>query len=184
MLCVDELGPISPRSFPPSPGWSRDGHRIKAPLEYSRGEEKVWIYGALRVRDGHELTLTARSRNTAGYLRLLNEIDAANPEGELYLIADNLSSHTSQPIQEWFAAHSRVHHVFIPKGACWLNLQEPWWRLFRREALAGQTFADGNEIEHATEIATQQLNRRAKPWVWGRPARTPRYRRRAFVYHI
>jgi hypothetical protein len=36
-------------------------------------------------------------------------------------------------------------------------------RLFRREALAGQTFADGNDIDYATEIATKQLNRRAKP---------------------
>jgi hypothetical protein len=125
---VDELGPVTPRTFPTTAGVSRDGHRIKVPLEYSRGLDKVWVYGALRVRDGHEITLTARSRNTAGYLRLLNAVDAANPEGELYLIADNLSSHTSQPIQEWLVAHPRVHQVFIPKGACWLNLQEPWWR--------------------------------------------------------
>lgn len=33
--------------------------------------------------------------------------------------------------------HLRVQQVFIPVGACWLNLQEAWWRLFRREALAG-----------------------------------------------
>src|SRR5215210_7198093 len=26
--------PVSPRSFPPAPGCSPDGHRIKAPLEY------------------------------------------------------------------------------------------------------------------------------------------------------
>ena len=90
MLCLDELGPITPRTHPRKSGWSRDGHRIKTPLEYSRGQEKVWVYGALRVRDGHELTLSARSRNTAGYLQLLNAVDAANPEGELFLIADNL----------------------------------------------------------------------------------------------
>jgi hypothetical protein len=42
---------------------------------------------------------------------------------------------------------SAVKQVFIPVGACWLNLQEAWWRLFRREALAGQTFANGEEIE-------------------------------------
>lgn len=184
MLCVDELGPIWPRTFPPSPGWSRDGHRIKAALDYSRGPEKVWVYGGLRGRDRHELTLSARSGNTEGYLRLLNAIDSANPDGELYLISDKLSSHTSLPIQEWFAAHSRVDHVFIPKGACWLKLQAPCWRLFRREALGGQTFADGNELEQASQIATQQLNRPAKAWVWGRGARTARYRRRAFVYHL
>jgi hypothetical protein len=59
---------VSPRTYPPAPGWSPDGHRIKAPLEYGRGPEKVWVYGALRIRDGQALTLTHRSRNTQGYL--------------------------------------------------------------------------------------------------------------------
>src|SRR5215472_5069372 len=73
-LCTDELGPILPRSFPPAPGWSADGHRIKAPLEYSRGLEKTWIYGALRVRDGRELTRCAASRNSKSYIALLSDI--------------------------------------------------------------------------------------------------------------
>jgi transposase len=153
-------------------------------LEYSRGQDKVWIYGALRVRDGQEITLMTHSRNTAGYLQMLTCIEMANPQGELYLIADNLTSHKSGPIQEWLAAHPRVQQVFIPKGACWLNLQEGWWRLFRREALAGQTFADGEEIDQARAVATQQLNCRAKPWVWGRPPRPHRHLRRAFVYRL
>src|SRR5712692_10776898 len=101
VLCVDELGPVSPRTFPPAPGWSPDGHRIKAPLEYCRGPEKVWVYGALRVRDGQALTLTAPARNTVGYRTLLDAIAAANRDGELYVIGDNLSSHKSPPIQEW-----------------------------------------------------------------------------------
>ncbi len=183
-ICVDELGPVIPRTFPPAPGWSPTGHRIHAPLDYSRGAEKVWVYGALRVRDGQAITLTTRSRNTAGYLELLEAIAAANPADDLYLISDNLSSHKSPPIQAWLAANPRVQHLFIPVGACWLNLQEAWWRIFRRSAFAGQTFADGEEIERATEVATKQLNARAKPWVWGRPQRPPRVRRHSFVYRI
>jgi hypothetical protein len=77
-----------------------------------------------------------------------------------------------------------VKQVFIPVGACWLNLQEAWWRLFRREALAGQTFANGEEIERATRVATLQLDRRAKPWVWGREQKPRRHRRRSFVYRL
>jgi hypothetical protein len=88
-LCLDELGPVSARSFAPAPGWSLDGHRIKAPLEYSRGQEKTWVYGALCVRDGQALTLSAPSRNTAGYLRLLQAIERAYPCGKLNLISDN-----------------------------------------------------------------------------------------------
>src|SRR5215213_6909828 len=40
-LCVDELGPVSSRTFLPAPGWLPDHHRIKALLEYSRGPDGV-----------------------------------------------------------------------------------------------------------------------------------------------
>jgi transposase len=153
-------------------------------LDYGRGPDKVWVYGALRPGDGHALTLTAPSRNTAGFLRLLENVDTANPEGELYLIADNLSSHSSGPIRDWLALHPRIHRVPFPTAACWLNLIEGWWRLLRRDAFAGQSFADHTEIDGATKLATCQLNRRAKPWVWGRPPRPHRQLRRHLVYSL
>ncbi|MFJ5840432.1 hypothetical protein ACIQGO_27415 [Streptomyces shenzhenensis] len=59
VVCADELGPVIPRAFPPAPGWSSDGHRIKNETDYSRGPEKTRVYGALRIRDGHEVTMTA-----------------------------------------------------------------------------------------------------------------------------
>jgi transposase len=175
---------VTPRTFPPAPGWSPDGHRIKAPLEYSRGSDKAWVFGALRVRDGQTLTQTTASRNTAGYLELLQAIDRANPTGELYLIADNLSSHLSGPIRDWLVEHPRFHQVFIPVGAAWLNLIEGWWRLLRRAAFAGQCFANRQEIARAVQVATRQLNARARPWIWGRPPKEHRQLRRRFVYSL
>jgi transposase len=161
-----------------------DGHRIKAPLEYSRGLDKAWIYGALQVSTGKALTLTAPARNTVGYLALLNAIERTYPTGELYLITDNLACHKSGPIREWLATRPRIQQVFIPTKACWLNLIEGWWRLFRREALAGQDFCDAREIDEARRVATAQLNRQAKPWVWGRPPPKHRQLRRKFVYRL
>jgi len=166
------------------PGWSASGHRIKAPLDYSRGPEKTWVYGALRVRDGKELTRCAASRNSTNYIALLSDIEADNPAGDIFMITDNLSSHNSAQTRAWMAEHPRLHHVFIPKGACWLNLQEGWWRLFRRDALAGQSFANADEIEQATRITTAQLNRRANPWIWGRPPKDHRHYRRLFYYRL
>jgi DDE superfamily endonuclease len=139
-----------PRTVPPAAGWSPHGHRIKAELDDSRGPEKTWVYGALRVRDGKELTRCAASRNSKGYIALLTDIEADNPSGDLFLVSDNLSSHNSLETRTWLERHPRIHHVFIPTGACWLNLQEGWWRLFRRDALAGQSFANPKEIEQAT----------------------------------
>jgi transposase len=184
VVCVDELGPVSPRTFPPAPGWSPDGHRIKAPLEYSRGPDKVWVFGALRVEDGKSLTFTSRSRNSESYLKLLRKIERAIPRGLIYLIADNLKIHDSALVRRWLEGHPRIKHAFIPKGAAWLNLIEAWWRIFRRQAFAGQSFADSYEIDLATRVATRQLNRKASPWVWGRPPKPPRHRRRTFVYHL
>ena len=136
------------------------------------------------MRDGKEVTRCALSRDSKGYIALLAKMEADNPTGDIYIITDNLSSHNSKATRTWLEDHPRLHQVFIPKGACWLNMQEGWWRLFRRDALAGQTFADAEEIEQATRLATAQLNHRAKPWVWGRPPKTPRHRRRLFCYRI
>ena len=175
---------MTPRTFPPAPAWSPDGHRVKAPLEYRRGVEKTWGYGGLRVADGPAVTCTAASRNSVNYQRFLALVEAANPAGDLLVITDNLSSHTSFSTRTWLADHARIRQVFIPKGACWLNLQAAWWRLFRRQALAGQCFADAAEITLATRVATCQLNQRARPWVWGRTPPSPRHRRRVFMYRL
>jgi DDE superfamily endonuclease len=98
------------------------------------------------------------------------------------VVTDNLSSHNSKAIRTWLEDHPRIRHAFIPVAACWLNLQEGWWRLFRKAALAGQSFADPSEIDQATRLATAQLNTRAKPWIWGRPTPPTRRLRRRFVY--
>ena len=165
-------------------GWSPDGHRIKAPLDYDRGFEKVWVYGALCVRNGQVLTQTAPARNTTHYLALLQALDRTYPQGDLYLVADNLSSHLSGPIRDWLAAHPRIQHAFIPVGAAWLNLIEGWWRIFRRKAFAGASLANAEDFTSATRIATAQLNRHARPWIWGRPPPAQRTLRRCFVYRL
>jgi hypothetical protein len=184
VICADELGPVIPPAFPPAPGWSPDGHRIKAELDDSRGPEKTWVYGGLRLRDGHEVTCTAGARNSVNYQRFLGLVEQANPGGDLWVVTDNLSSHNSVSTRTWLVDHPRIHHAFIPIKACWLNLAEGWWRLFRKTALAGQSFADPGEITLATRLATVWLNSRARPWVWGRPAPPARRLRRRFVYTL
>jgi DDE superfamily endonuclease len=73
------------------------------------------------VRDGKVLTRCAASRNSKGYIASLTDIAADNPTGDIFVITDNLSSHNSAETCAWLAEHPRIHHLFIPKGACWLN---------------------------------------------------------------
>ena len=126
--------------------------------------------------------MTAASRNSAAYQRFLHAVEQANPGGEIVVVTDNLSSHHSVATRTWLEDHPRITQVFIPVGAAWLNLQEGWWRIYRKATLAGQSFADPAEIEAATVLATAQLNARAKPWTWGRPPPPHRRLRRKFTY--
>lgn len=184
MVCADELGPLIPRKYPDPSGWTADGHRVKEETVYWRDPYKTWVYGGLRVRDGHAVTMCATSRNSLSYQDFLTMLEQDNPTGKIIVITDNLSSHTSLSTRDYLAQHPRISQVFIPKNACWLNLQEPWWRMFRRQGLAGQELVDPNEIAVATEVATAQLNAKAKPWIWGRPPPPKRTYRQRFVYHL
>ena len=54
VLCVDELALLSACAFPPAPGWSQERRRIRAPLQYSRGSDKAWVFGARFARRGRK----------------------------------------------------------------------------------------------------------------------------------
>jgi hypothetical protein len=68
--------------------------------------------------------MTASSRNSVFYQQFPQLIEDANPAGEIWIVTDNLSSHTSLSTRTWLEDHPRIHHAFIPVGACRLNLQE------------------------------------------------------------
>ena len=160
-------GPVIPRTFPPPPGWSTDGYRIKAPWVYDRGAWKTWVDGALRPGDGQAITVTAPSRDSVGYQQLLAAVEAANPTGEIAVITDNLPSHSSFSTRTWLAGHLRIRQVFIPVGTCWLNLQEAWWpssprRLGRAELrLLRRDHQD--HPGHPSRVLQQGAH--ARPWV-------------------
>ncbi|MCW8103024.1 transposase [Streptomyces tauricus] len=82
------------------------------------------------------------------YQQFLQQVEDSNPTGEIWIVADSLSSHNSVSTRTWIEDHPRIHHAFIPVGACWLNLQERWWYIFRKASLAGRSFANPTDRHH------------------------------------
>ncbi|GAA5028679.1 hypothetical protein [Streptomyces siamensis] len=68
----------------------------------------------------------------------MSSFEAADPVGDIYVVTDNLSSRNGLSTRTWLEDHPRIRPMFIPFGACRLNLQEGWWRIFRKAALAGR----------------------------------------------
>ena len=99
VVCVDELGPVSPRTFPPAPEWSPDGHRITKRLWNIVEAQTRYGSLALSASRGRQVSLTfiSRSRNSKGYLKLLKKVERAIPRRLIYLIADNLKIHDRAP---------------------------------------------------------------------------------------
>jgi hypothetical protein len=81
VVCVDELGPLIPRAYSPQPGWTADGNRVKEEVAYWREPEKTWIYGGLRIRDGHAVTMCADRRNSICYQDFRALLEDENPVG-------------------------------------------------------------------------------------------------------
>ncbi len=66
--------------------------------KFVRGPWKTQVYGALRVRDGKELTRYVASRNSTNSSTLIQDNEADNLRGDIFIITDNLSSHSSDHI--------------------------------------------------------------------------------------
>ncbi len=82
VICADELGPVIPRTFPPAPGWSPGGHRIKAPLEYSCGPRRPGSTAGCASLTGRRSPCAPRpTRNSAAYQDFLQLQEQANPRG-------------------------------------------------------------------------------------------------------
>jgi hypothetical protein len=101
VICVDEMGPASAKSYPacrPAPAKSRP------PLAPD--------YGGFELATGQAFTQVAAKRDTACFVAFLDALVACWPTGRIVLILDNLSSHRSLDVRLWALAHEQVEFLF------------------------------------------------------------------------
>jgi hypothetical protein len=168
VLCVDEMGPISAKSYF-APRWSVVGQRPRVAPDYGlRG--KVWTFGALEPLTGEALTHASAHRDTASFLVFLDQVVTHWSSGDLVVILDNLSVHRALDVRLWALAHERVRFLFQPTYAPWLNLIEPWWKTLRSLALKGRRFDHVDDLAPAIQAATAYWNQHRFPYQWRKSA--------------
>jgi transposase len=168
VLCVDEMGPTSARTFVAS-RWSPVGYPPRVTPDYGR-RAKVWTFGAFEPASGIAFTHCADSRRATDFVTFLETMVQTWPDKHLILILDNLSIHRALEVRLWALAHERVRFLFQPTYAPWLNLIEPWWKTLRSLALKGRRFENGDEIIQAISQATAYWNDHRHPYVWRKAA--------------
>ncbi len=183
MICLDELGPIAARQYPPGPSWSDETHRPHCRPAYARHGYR-WAFGALAHRTGAVLVETAASRDTTAWLHFLDGLETFAPPGEAYLIVDNLSLHWSVDPMLWTWGHPRFHFVPLPKAAAWLNLIEGFCKILGQRALAGRDCTSTEAVDRAVQAGVEDWNRQPTPFLWGRSPKPKRQLKRTYVYRI
>jgi len=185
VICLDEMGPESAKSFPGQqlvravP--ERDGppaERARQEIDYGR-RGKGYIFGAFRPATGAAVTAPYDGRTTANWVDFLGQVDGWLPADSerVYAIVDNLQAHRATDVLLFALAHPRWEFVFQPTYAAYLNLIEPWWKVLRSLALKGRRFETWEEVCQAVAAATDYWNAHRHPFIWGRRRRHRPHRR-------
>lgn len=189
MICLDEMGPESAKSFPgrrvvrPDPSGAR---RPRATQEIDYGRRGYgYVFGAFVPATGDACTRPYDRRTTANFVDFLEHVeDWLDPTAtRIYAVLDNLRAHRAVDVLLWALAHPRWEFVFQPKYAAYLNLIEPWWKILRSLVLKGRRFETWAEVCQAVEDATRYWNGHRHPFRWGQRKRR-RTARPAGIAHL
>ncbi len=182
MICLDQLGPESAKSFPgqqvvhiatAGAGASTPAaERAKQEIDYGR-RGKGYIFGAFRPATGEAFTRPFARRTSVNWVDFLEQVDRWLPQEipQVLAIVDNLNVHRALNVLLFSLAHPRWAFVFQPEYAAYLNLIEPWWKVLRSLALKGRRFETWEAISQAIEAATAYWNQHRHPFTWGRRRR-------------
>ena len=184
VVCLDEMGPTVPRTFPgmrvvrDDPGIEPDGTRrpagrAKREVESGKRQRGGYVFGAFRPATGEAFTHSYEKRNGANWVDFLGRVEGwvAADVGRVYAILDNLVTHRTTDVPLFALWHPRWEFVFQPRYAAYLNLIEPWWKALKSLAPKGRVFTTWDEVCGAVAAATGYWNGHRHPFVWGRRRR-------------
>jgi len=173
IFCVDEKTHIQALDrkdpvLPLSPGrLERHG------FEYYR-HGTLSLYAAFNTKTGEVLGKTAARHTSAEFVAFLADIVVNQPRGkEIHVIADNLSTHKTEQVAMFLAAHPSVHLHFTPTYSSWLNQVELWFGKIERDVIARGVFTSVTDLRRKLMRYIRQYNKapRTVKWKYADPSR-------------
>jgi len=160
---LDRLDPVLPLS---------PGRAEKHGFEYFR-HGTLSLYAAFNTKTGEVLGKTAIRHTSAEFVAFLTDIVVNQPRGkEIHVIADNLSAHKTQRVDEFLLTHTNVHLHFTPTYSSWLNQVELWFGKIERDVIARGVFTSVSDLKRKLMRYIRLYNKTPKPvkWVYRNPA--------------
>jgi transposase len=124
-------------------------------------DRKFVVYGGLDYASGHLVWQIGPSKDSAAFIRFLDALAAAYPEGQVVVALDNVGYHKSTETKRWWVQHrERIRPLWLPAYAPELNLVERVWRHLKDKLGCHRWWADLHALQHATEHLLGRLQAR------------------------
>jgi transposase len=169
VVCVDEKTQIQAldRTQPLLP--LRPGLPERRTHDYVR-HGTTNLYAALEIASGQVVGECRPRHRHQEFLAFLRRVVREFPEGDLHIVLDNSSTHSTPEVKRWLARHKRVTFHFTPTGASWMNLVECWFSILTRKQIRRGTYASVPQLIAAIKRFIATHNEQAKPFVWTKSA--------------
>lgn len=101
----------------------------------------------------------------------MNVVEANVPgDLEVHVIMDNVSTHTTQAIRNWFAKRPRWHTHSTPTSTSWISLVERFFANLTDKQIRRGAHRSTEELETAIRAYIHAVNADPKPFRWTKSA--------------
>lgn len=121
-------------------------------LRSNTGRQRLNLNGALSFKQLSVTVRTEETINAQAAIRLLEDLERAQPEGKIHIIADNARYYRSRLVKEYLEKEGcRIQIHFLPPYSPNLNLIERLWGFFKRKAIYNAYYPTFLEFKLATK---------------------------------
>jgi transposase len=154
---LDRLDPVLPLS---------PGRAERHGFEYYR-HGTLSLYAALNTQTGEVLGQTAPRHTSDDFVTFLTAVVDTQPRRRpIHIILDNLSTHKTQKVRTFLAAHPNVQLHFTPTYSSWLNQVELWFAKIEHDVIARGIFDSVGDLKKKIMRYIRLYNDDPKPVRW------------------
>jgi len=170
VLCVDEKSQIQAldRTQPLLP--MRPGQVERRSHDYKR-HGTLSLFAALDTATGQVIGRCFARHRAREFRAFLNTVEARVPADlDVHIIIDNLATHKTKAIRDWFARHPRWQVHYTPTSASWINQVERFFALLTEKQLRRGVHRSTKDLEAAILSYIDTVNADPKPFRWTKSA--------------
>ena len=163
VLCVDEKTGIQAldRTQPMLP--LRAAKPRSWTNEYVRHGTRT-LLASLDIASGRVIAHVRKRRTSKDFLAFLDSVVKEYPDQRLYVVLDNLNTHTNEAARKWLEAHRLVSFHYTPTHASWVNLIECFFSILTRQGLQQAVHQSAKELEQFLKTFIEVYNQRCGPF--------------------